>query len=157
MKAQLKGFDTVTVYGEKYKNNVGRNVVAKIEGSDPSLKTQAVVLGGHLDHLGITNGIVMNGADDDASGSAVVMEMARLMAVNKIKPKRTVIFALWCGEELGLLGSNYFGEHPVAGVSMDTVVANFNMDMVGLGTRIGAPGAINPRSTTSSSATGAPT
>ena len=143
MKAQLKGFDTVTVYGEKYKNNIGRNVVAKIEGSDPSLKAQAVVLGGHLDHLGITNGIVMNGADDDASGSAVVMEMARLMAVNKIKPKRTVIFALWCGEELGLLGSNYFGEHPVAGVSMDTVVANFNMDMVGLGTRIGAPGAMN--------------
>ena len=143
MKTQVKAYDTVTVHGEKFKNNVGRNVIAKIEGSDPALKAQAIVLGGHLDHLGITNGIVMNGADDNASGSAVVMEMARLMAVNKIRPKRTVVFALWCGEEMGLLGSNAFGEKPVAGVSMDLVVANFNLDMVGLGARIGAPGALN--------------
>jgi hypothetical protein len=143
MKAQVKAYDTVKVYGEKFKNNMSRNVIAKIEGSDPALKAQTVVLGGHLDHLGNRDGIVMNGADDDASGSAVVMEIARLMAVNTIKPKRTVIFALWCGEEQGLLGSNYFGEKPSAGVSMDLVVANFNMDMVGLGTRIGAPGAMN--------------
>jgi hypothetical protein len=85
----------------------------------------------------------MNGADDNASGSAVTMEVARLLAANKVKPKRTIIFGLWCGEEMGLLGSNYYTKTPSDGLSMDRVVAYFNMDMVGLGNRIGAPGANN--------------
>ncbi|MCX6537673.1 MAG: M20/M25/M40 family metallo-hydrolase [Acidobacteria bacterium] len=141
--AQLKGYASVSLYGEAFKNNFSRNVVAKIDGTDPTLKTQYVVLGGHLDHNGVRDGIVYNGADDNASGSAVVLEVARLMAVNKVQPKRTIIFGLWCGEEQGLLGSNYWAENPTDGVKMDTVVTNFNMDMVGLGDRIGAPGALN--------------
>ena len=141
--ASLKGYDTAARYGEQYKNNFSRNVIAKIEGTDPSLKAEYVIAGGHLDHNGATNGIVYNGADDNASGSATVMEVARLLAVNQVKPKRTLVFALWTGEEQGLIGSQYYSDHPTGGVSMDKTPAYFNMDMVGLGDRIGAPGALN--------------
>lgn len=145
VKAQVKGYATTTFYSERLKNNVSHNVVGKVDGTDPKLKTQYIVIGGHLDHNGMSNGVLYPGADDDASGAATAMEMARLFATNAatIKPKRTVIFALWCGEELGLLGSEYFGNHPPAGVTMDNVVANFNNDMVGLGERLGMPGALN--------------
>jgi hypothetical protein len=71
------------------------------------------------------------------------MEVGRLLAVNKVQPKRTIIVGLWCGEEEGLLGANYYGAHPTDGVTMDKVVGYFNMDMVGLGDAIGAPGALN--------------
>jgi hypothetical protein len=145
VKAQIKGYATTTFYSERLKNNVSHNVIGKVEGIDPKLKNQYIVIGGHLDHLGVTAGVIYPGADDDASGAATAMEMARLFATNAatIKPKRTVIFALWCGEELGLLGSEYYGDHPTDGVTMDNVVANFNNDMVGLGTGLGAPGALN--------------
>jgi len=145
VKGQVKGYATTTVYSEKLKNNISHNVVGKVEGIDPKLKAQVIVIGGHLDHIGMTNGVVFNGADDDASGAATTMEMARLVAANAatIKPKRTIYFALWCGEELGLLGSNYWVKHPTDGVKIENVVADFNNDMVGLGDRIGAPGGLN--------------
>ncbi|MCX6559484.1 MAG: M20/M25/M40 family metallo-hydrolase [Candidatus Aminicenantes bacterium] len=134
----LKGYDQINKY-----SGDGLNVIGKIEGTDPALKDQYIVLGGHLDHLGTRGSVVMNGADDDASGPAVVMEVARVLTQAGFKPKRTIIFAAWCGEEMGLLGSNYFGSKPPAGIVMDKVVANFNCDMVGLGNGIGAPGALN--------------
>ncbi len=143
LKAVVKGYDSVTLYGEPFKNNVSRNVLGKIEGTDPSLKAQYVVLGGHMDHLGVNNGVVMNGADDNASGTAVAMEVGRLLAVNKVSLKRTVIVGLWCGEEQGLLGSNFWVKNPTDGVSMDRVAGYFNMDMVGLGDAIGVPGSLN--------------
>jgi len=143
LRGTVKGYDSVTLYGEQFKNNISRNVLGKIEGTDPNLKNQYVVLGGHMDHLGVTNGVVMNGADDNASGTAVAMEVGRLLAVNKMQPKRTVIVGLWCGEEQGLIGSRHYVNNPTDGVSMDRVVAYFNMDMVGLGDAIGAPGALN--------------
>ena len=143
VSAAIKGYDTVTRYGEQYKNNVGRNVIAKIEGTDPALKAEYVIAGGHLDHTGVSNGVIFNGADDNASGAATTMEIARLLAVNQAKPKRTLIFALWTGEEQGLIGSQYYSDHPTDGVSMDKTAGYFNMDMVGLGDRIGAPGALN--------------
>jgi Zn-dependent M28 family amino/carboxypeptidase len=139
----LKGYDAATRYGEQYKNNFSRNVIARITGTDPALKAEYVITGGHLDHNGVTNGIVFNGADDNASGAATVMDVARALAVNQARPKRTLIFALWTGEEQGLIGSQYYSDHPTAGVSMDNTTAYFNMDMVGLGDRIGAPGALN--------------
>jgi hypothetical protein len=142
-KAAIKGYTSASYYGEALKNNFARNVIAKIEGADPTLKTQYVIAGGHLDHNGVTNGVVYNGADDNASGSATVLEVARVLAAAKVQPKRTLIFALWCGEEQGLFGSQYYADHPTDGVSMDRTVADFNMDMVGLGDRIGAPGALN--------------
>jgi hypothetical protein len=145
VKGQVKGWDSAAVYGPAQKNNTSHNVIGKVEGTDPKLKAQVIVIGGHLDHVGVTNGVVSNGADDNASGAATTMEMARLFAANAatIKPKRTIYFALWCGEELGLLGSNYWVKQPTDHVSLDNVVANFNNDMVGLGDRIGAPGGLN--------------
>lgn len=143
IKVKVKGFEKTTLYGEKFDNHMCRNVLAKITGSDPVLKNEYIVLGGHFDHLGVRNGQVYNGADDDASGSGVVMEVARLMGEHNIRPKRTVIFALWTGEELGLIGSRYWGNNPTDGMTMDQVVTNFNMDMVGLGDKIGGGGALN--------------
>jgi hypothetical protein len=136
--ASLKGYDDI----KKYSGD-GLNVIGKIEGSDPVLKNQFIVLGGHLDHLGVRGSVVMNGADDDASGVAAAMEVARVLSQGGFKPKRTIVFAGWCGEEMGLLGSNHFGTKPPAGITMDQVVANFNLDMVGLGDNIDAPGALN--------------
>jgi len=109
-----------------------RNVLAKISGSDRNLKDEYIVIGAHMDHLGINPmGEVMNGANDNASGTAVVMEIARIMKINQARPKRSIIFALWAGEEQGLLGSKYYGEHPL--FPMEKTVVNFNMDMVGHG------------------------
>ena len=139
----LTGYDDTRFFGAKFGIGECRNVIAKITGSDPDLKGEAIVLGAHFDHLGIRNGQILNGADDNASGSAVVMEVARLMAAHNVKPKRTVYFCLWTGEELGLIGSRYWSDNPTAGITMDKVVVNFNMDMVGMGEKIGAPGALN--------------
>ncbi len=110
-----------------------RNVLAKITGSDKTLKDEYVIIGAHMDHLGINpRGEVMNGADDNASGTAVVMEIARLMKLNRAHPKRTVIFALWGGEEQGLLGSRHYADHPL--YPLEKTVTYINMDMVGQGT-----------------------
>jgi len=109
-----------------------RNVLGKISGSDPQLKDEAVIIGAHMDHLGVDPlGEVMNGANDNASGTAVVMEIARVMKLNRARPKRTIIFALWAAEEQGLLGSRYFADHPL--VPLEKTVAYLNMDMVGHG------------------------
>ena len=109
-----------------------QNVLAKISGSDKNLKNEYVILGAHMDHLGIDmTGDVFNGADDNASGTAVVMEVARVMKLNKIKPKRTVVFALWAAEEEGLLGSKYYTENPV--YPLEKTVTYINLDMEGHG------------------------
>jgi len=109
-----------------------RNVLGKISGSDPLLKDESVIIGAHMDHLGVDPlGEVMNGANDNASGTAVVMEIARVMKFNRARPKRTIIFALWAAEEQGLLGSRYFADHPL--VPLEKTVAYLNLDMVGHG------------------------
>ncbi|MFP4081901.1 MAG: M28 family peptidase [Candidatus Aminicenantes bacterium] len=109
-----------------------RNILAKITGMDKHLKRESVIIGAHMDHLGINPlGEVMNGANDNASGTAVVMEVARIMKLNHARPRRTVIFALWAGEEQGLLGSRYYTDHPTHPI--EKTVAYINMDMVGHG------------------------
>ncbi len=109
-----------------------RNVIAKITGSDDKLKEEYVIIGGHMDHLGISPyGEVYNGANDNASGTAVTMEIARMMKANNAKPKRTVIFALWAGEEQGLLGSRHYCDSPI--FPIEKTVAYLNMDMVAHG------------------------
>jgi hypothetical protein len=138
---RIKGFDVVTLYGESFGNNQSRNVLAKVGGTDPALAGQAVVIGAHLDHLGFRSGLVHPGADDNASGSAVVLETARIFAAAGIRPRRTVIFALWCGEENGHHGSRRFTSAPPDGLTMDRVIAYINMDMVGLGTMVDVNGA----------------
>lgn len=104
------------------------NVLGMIEGSDPELKKEVVVIGGHMDHLGHFDDYIYNGADDNGSGSVGVLASARAFAANPIKPKRSIIFALWTGEEKGLLGSRYYVEHPF--IPMEKTAMYFNMDMI---------------------------
>ncbi len=109
-----------------------RNVLARIPGADRMLSNETVVLGAHMDHLGIDmSGDVFNGADDNASGTAVVMEIARVMKANGFKPRRTIVFALWAAEEEGLLGSKFYTENPV--YPLEKTVACLNLDMEGHG------------------------
>lgn len=117
-----------------------QNVLAKITGTDETLKNEYVIVGAHMDHLGIDMaGDVLNGADDNASGTAVVMESARVLKLNQFRPKRTIIFALWAAEEEGLLGSKYYTENPV--YPLEKTVANINLDMEGHGTgKVGVRG-----------------
>ncbi len=122
---------SVSVHSIFDEKRATRNVVAKITGSDKKLKNEYVVIGGHMDHLGVSPmGDVYNGANDNASGTAVAMEIARVMKLNKAKPKRTVVFAGWAGEEQGLLGSRHYAEHSP---SIEKTIAYINMDMVGHG------------------------
>lgn len=107
------------------------NVVAKLEGSDPALKHDYVIVSAHLDHLGIgapINGrTIYAGAMDDASGVASVIEIARSFANTPVRPKRSILFVTFTGEEKGLLGSRYFAGHPT--VAESSIVADLNMDM----------------------------
>lgn len=102
------------------------NVLGYIEGSDPDLKKEAIVIGAHLDHLGKRGDYIFNGADDDGSGSVGVMEIAEAFAKNPVKPKRSIVFALWTGEEKGLLGSRYYVAHPF----IEKTYCNLNLDMI---------------------------
>jgi aminopeptidase YwaD len=108
------------------------NVVGKLRGSDPKLRNSAVMLSAHLDHLGIgplVNGDnIYNGADDDASGVAFVLELARVLGT-RTRPRRTVIFALFGSEETGALGSAYFGEHPP--LALEKIAADLEFEMIG--------------------------
>jgi hypothetical protein len=106
-----------------------RNVIGAITGVDPSLKEEAVVIGAHLDHLGKRGPYIFNGADDNASGAAGVLEIARAVAAQARKPKRTTVFCLWTGEELGLLGSTHYVRHPA--FPMSRTAACLNLDMIG--------------------------
>ena len=105
------------------------NVIAMLEGSDPELKDEYVVIGSHLDHLGIRNGKVYPGADDNGSGSTAVLSIARAMALNPTRPKRSVLFMWFTAEEVGLLGSKYYTDNPI--LPLDKMTCMFNIDMVG--------------------------
>ncbi len=104
------------------------NVIGYIEGSDPKLKDEYFVVGAHFDHLGKWEDYVFNGADDNASGSVGVMNIARAIAANPVKPKRSVVFALWTGEENGLLGSRYYTLNPA--FPIEKTVGYLNYDMI---------------------------
>jgi len=115
-----------------------RNVLAGIPGSDPALKNEWVVVGAHYDHLGLGDrnslapsqiGQIHHGADDNASGTSGVLEIARLAAKNKSQWKRSVLLITFAGEELGLLGSSQFVNHPT--VPLNNVIGMINMDMIG--------------------------
>jgi hypothetical protein len=106
------------------------NVVAKLEGSDPALKNEYLVYSAHLDHLGIGEAVkgdtIYNGALDNASGCAILLEVARAFSQMNPRPKRSILFVAVTGEEAGLLGSDYFAHYPT--VNKDAIVANVNMD-----------------------------
>ena len=104
------------------------NVVGLLEGTDPTLKTEYIGIGGHLDHLGKQGTVVYPGADDDGSGSTAVLSIAHAMSLNPKKPKRSIVFMTFCGEELGLIGSSWLVAHPP--VPLAKMVAELQMDMV---------------------------
>lgn len=105
------------------------NVVGMLEGTDPSLKAEIVGIGAHLDHLGISGGVVYPGADDDGSGSTALLQVMKAFASNPVKPKRSILFMAFCGEELGLIGSGYYSDHPL--FPHTSMIAELQMDMVG--------------------------
>ena len=101
------------------------NVLGKIAGAGE--KEQVVLLSAHLDHLGVEGGITYPGADDDASGTVAVMELARVLAARP-QLQRTVVFALWGSEEAGMIGSRYFLKDPT--FPLNTIVANLEFEMI---------------------------
>lgn len=113
------------------------NVVSILDGSDPTLKNETIVIGAHYDHLGRggegslapREGEIHHGADDNASGVAGVLELARIFAAQHPRPRRTIVFIAFSGEEEGLLGSNYYVNNPI--VPLANTVAMINMDMIG--------------------------
>lgn len=105
------------------------NVVAWLEGSDPELKHEYVVIGSHLDHLGIRGGQVHPGADDNGSGSTAVLNIAKAFATNPTRPKRSVLFIWFAAEEIGLVGSRHYCNNPTK--PLEDMMCMFNIDMVG--------------------------
>jgi len=108
------------------------NILAYIEGSDPVLKNELVVVTGHYDHIGVANGEINNGADDDASGTVCTMTLAAMMQKAKSEgfgPKRSVLIINFTGEEKGLLGSEWYTDFPV--FPLENTNCNLNIDMVG--------------------------
>ena len=104
------------------------NVVAMLPGSDPTLKNEFIGIGGHLDHLGKQGNVIYPGADDDGSGTTAVLSIAHAMTISPRKPKRSILFMTFCGEELGLIGSSWLVAHPM--VPLNKMVAELQMDMV---------------------------
>ena len=108
------------------------NVLAYLEGNHPTLKEELIVITSHYDHVGVTDGVVYNGADDDGSGTVTVMELARqfkALESEGIRPKRSVLFMNVVGEEKGLLGSEFYADNPV--FPLENTVSNLNIDMIG--------------------------
>ena len=110
---------------------VSPNLIAKLEGGDPKLQAEYVAVSAHLDHLGVGAPIngdrIYNGAMDDASGVASVLDIAHQLKASGRRPRRSVLFVIVCGEEKGLLGSHYFAARPT--VPAGAVVADMNFDM----------------------------
>lgn len=124
------GGDTQT-YTQKFSTHAGDswNVVGYVEGSDPKMKAEVVVVGAHYDHLGSRrDGTFYPGADDNASGTAGVLEIAEAFSGKGIRLKRTVLFICFGAEEVGLLGSRHYCEHPR--FPLEKTVAMLNLDMI---------------------------
>lgn len=128
---------TFTVEGKKLRlseavaesEHVQNNVAAIVEGRDPQLKNEYVIFSGHYDHVGITNGKINFGADDNASGTASLLSIAEAFQSLPKKPLRSVLFLWVSGEEIGLYGSKTYTDNPL--VPLEKTVADLNMDMIG--------------------------
>ncbi len=125
-------FQTVVVKPEDADSAKSRNVVGILRGSDPALRDTYVILSAHYDHIGLAqmgDDRVFNGANDDASGTATVLEVANALASLHPRPKRSVLFILFCCEEKGLRGSRYYAMHPL--VPPAKTIAQLNLEQVG--------------------------
>lgn len=126
--SQLKATISIVAGGRRHT----QNVVAFLEGSDPQLKQEFIVLGAHYDHVGIqANGKdrINNGADDNGSGTVALITIAKMLGEGKLTPRRSIVLLAFSGEEMGLLGSKYYVDHPLR--PLENTVAMLNMDMVG--------------------------
>jgi Zn-dependent M28 family amino/carboxypeptidase len=119
------------------------NVVARLEGSDPKLKEEAVLYSAHHDHIGIGSpddddptDTIYNGAIDNATGTATILELARTFSTMQPRPKRSILFALVAAEEQGLLGSDYFGRNPV--IPAGNIAVGLNLDALNLFGQVGS-------------------
>jgi hypothetical protein len=110
------------------------NVIGKIEGTDPELKEEYLVIGAHLDHVGSQAGLLFPGANDNGSGSAAVLELAEAFQKSELKPRRSILFVLFASEEQGLFGSKHFVEN--LKIDSEKIVAMFNLDSIGSGDSI---------------------
>jgi len=135
-QSQAVKTELATSYAAEVKDLKANDVLGFMEGSDPKLKDEVLVVSGHYDHIGLTNpgsvDKVNNGADDDGSGTTGMMSIARAFSQAKKAghgPKRSILFLANVGEEKGLLGSEYYTDHPV--IPMERTVADLNIDMIG--------------------------
>ena len=125
---------------EHHPEGTGYNVIALLEGSDPQLKNEIIIVGGHLDHLGYCYTMIP-GANDNASAVAVTLGLAEALTKSPVKLKRSVLFILFGSEEQGVVGSDYYCQHPV--FPLEKTLAFINMDGVGCGDKLRALAAEN--------------
>ncbi len=135
-RLQLRGAGDQGSYLQSFDRNY-RNILGMLEGSDPELKEQVVVISAHYDHVGYGTrrnsygpwGYIHNGADDNASGVAGLLELIEAFVDSGVRPGRSILFAFWDGEEKGLLGSKHWVSRPT--VPLDRVKLMINVDMIG--------------------------
>lgn len=126
---------TIRTATEHHPDGIGRNVIGILEGTDPVLKEEFIILGGHLDHLGYYCGRMMPGANDNATAVAVTLGVAEAMARSAVKPKRSIMFLLFGAEEQAVAGSDFYvNQAPI--VPLDRTVAYINMEGPGSGDKI---------------------
>ncbi|MBN2175926.1 MAG: M20/M25/M40 family metallo-hydrolase [Bacteroidales bacterium] len=135
LKPLVNGYQHTFTYSNGGFVVEGKNIIGYIEGSDPFLKNEFILLGAHYDHLGYRlektdEKIIYNGADDNASGVASLLEIARIMISNQTSLNRSLLFVAFDGEEVGLLGSEAFVEDNV--IDITKIKAMFSLDMVGM-------------------------
>jgi hypothetical protein len=129
---RIKKANISLIQNKKMRQLIGSNVIGYIEGSDPKLKDELVIVTAHYDHLGKRGSDIYNGADDNGSGTSTVLEVTEAMVEAKKAgngPRRSVLCMLVSGEEKGLLGSKYYVENPL--FPLENTIANVNVDMVG--------------------------
>jgi len=145
-EAGLKSLPSETGYFQEYsikgksKTEISeRNVIGILEGSDPVLKNEWIILSAHFDHIGMGKPVngdsIFNGADDNATGTITVMALAKTLGASVVKPKRSILFVAYSGEEMGLRGSRWFVEHPP--VPLDQIKLNLNFEMEGESATLG--------------------
>ncbi len=135
-KLELQGGGTNNSYYQEFGDEY-RNVIARLHGSDPELKDEFIIVGAHYDHVGYGTGrnsfgpigYIHNGADDNASGTAAILEIIEAFATLKPQPKRSILFIFWDAEEKGLLGSRYWIEHPT--IPLSRLRLTITADMLG--------------------------
>jgi Zn-dependent M28 family amino/carboxypeptidase len=137
LQGGAEGGSFIQRYPLRPSGKMAPNVVAVFPGADPALSNEYVVLSAHMDHVGVGRPVrgdsIYNGADDDASGTSALLEVAEAFASMQQRPARSILFLAVSGEEKGLLGSEYYSDHPT--VPLESIVANVNMDMIGRNSR----------------------